>query len=186
VGVFSIYFAKQLQGRGEVYAFDPSRKVYQRLLQNVEANSVSNLHTFNSAVGDKTQFAMFAEPEGHLTNGSLVESFASQFSQQIKKSPVQVIAADEVAGLLSDHKRVLIKIDTEGFEAQVLSALGPILREKKPDLIIEVLPEFVDDLNGVELLWQLGYQPASITPEGLVPSDRFVAKHWRDCFLTVA
>jgi FkbM family methyltransferase len=185
VGVFTCWFGKRMHGRGKVYAFDPSRKVFGRLLENVERNDLDNVQVFNCAVGKDSGFALFTEPEGHLTNGSLVESFARQFSQTVKKSAVTVIGADQLATLLAEHQRVLIKIDTEGFEAVVLEALAPVLARWKPDLVIEVLPEFEAELNGVKILSELGYHAHSITPEGLQRTGRITATHWRDCFLSV-
>jgi hypothetical protein len=114
-----------------------------------------------------------------------VESFARQFSQTVKKSAVTVIGADQLSTLLADHQRVMVKIDTEGFEAVVLEALAPVLSRWKPDLVIEVLPEFEAELNGVKILSELGYQAHSITPEGLQRTGRITATHWRDCFLSV-
>ena len=184
VGVFTVFMAKRLAGRGTVYAFDPSREVFGRLLENLKANALTNVAAFNCAIGQKSGFAMFTEPEGHLTNGSLVEAFARQFSTKVKRTAVTVLDAAELTSLVEDHPRVLIKIDTEGFEAVVLEALAPVLRARKPDLIIEVLSEFEEALNRVPVLTELGYRAASITPEGLVPCDRITAAKWRDCFLT--
>jgi hypothetical protein len=51
--------------------------------------------------------------------------------------------------------------------------------------VIEVLPEFEAELNGVKILSELGYRAHSITPEGLQRTRRITATHWRDCFLSV-
>lgn len=185
IGVFTCWFGKRMAGKGKVYAFDPSRKVFGRLLENVERNGLDNVQAFNCAIGKDSGFAIFTEPEGHLTNGSLVESFARQFSQSVKKSAVAVIGADQLATLLAEHQRVLVKIDTEGFEAVVLEALAPVLSRWKPDLVIEVLPGFETELNGVKILSEMGYQANSITPEGLQRTGRITATQWRDCFLSV-
>lgn len=185
VGVFTCWFGKRLKGQGKVYAFEPSLTVFGRLLENVERNGLDNVQVFNCAIGKDSGFAIFNEPEGHLTNGSLVESFSRQFSQSVKKSAVTVIGADQLATLLEEHQRVLVKIDTEGFEAVVLVALAPVLSRWKPDLVIEVLPEFESELNAVKVLAELGYKAYSITPDGLKHTGRITATHWRDCFLSL-
>ena len=186
IGVFTCWFGSRLRDRGTVYAFEPSRKVFGRLLENVERNGLENVLIFNCAVGQDSGFAIFTEPEGHLTNGSLVESFARQFSSSVKKTAVPVIAADRLATLLADHQRVLVKIDTEGYEAVVLEALAPVLAKWRPDLVVEVLPGYEEALNAVRCLHDLGYRPCSITPEGPIPCDKIQAGRWRDCFLSVA
>jgi len=47
-----------------------------------------------------------------------------------------------------------------------------LLANWKPDLVIEVLPEFEAALNDVSILTELGYKAHSITPDGLQPTGR--------------
>ncbi len=121
----------------KIYAFEPSRKAHTRLQNNLEANLVSNVVTFNCAVGDATQITWFYEPEGHLTNGSLVSDFAGIFSEDVKRTPVLMMHAGELGQLLDGGKKILIKIDAEGYEGFILEALQPVISAYSPDLIVE-------------------------------------------------
>lgn len=184
VGVFTVYFGKQLEGRGgRVYAFEPSRKAYARLLQNLSANNLSNVSSFNVAVGAETGFANFHEPEGHLTNGSLVSNFASQFSSKVKVARVLVLDAASLIDLIEGQLRVLVKIDVEGFEAPLLKAIAPFLQKVKPDVLLEVLPEFEAAIEEAVREAAPDYQRFAITPQGLQPQETLRAIGGRDCFL---
>ena len=59
VGWFSLYFAKRFSS-ASVYAFEPSRKAFSRLLTNVAANDPSNLCVFNCAIFSEAAFGVRA------------------------------------------------------------------------------------------------------------------------------
>ena len=185
VGVFTLYLARQLETKGgAVYAFEPSSHAYSRLLENVRANALPNAILFNAAIGDTSGFQRFYEPEGHLTNGSLVPGFAEKFSNAVRSVPVLVIDAAKLSELLLAHSKVLIKIDVEGFEGPLLKALEPVIRAKRPDILLEVLPEFADAINEAAARTTPGYKFYGITPEGLRQQDMIKAIQGRDCFLS--
>ena len=184
VGIFTVYFGKQLEGRGgRVYAFEPSSKAYARLLQNISVNQLSNVSSFAVAVGAATGFATFHEPEGHLTNGSLVSNFASLFSSKVNAAHVLVLNAASMVDLIEGPLRVLVKIDVEGFEAPLLRAISPFLQKVKPDVLLEVLPDFESAIEEAVRESAPDYLRFAITPQGLLPQEKLRALGGRDCFL---
>ncbi len=187
VGVFTLYFTAQLAKWGSdrrVYAFEPSRRAGLRLLKNLDLNQATNVSCFNCAVGDRTRFEWFFEPEGHLTNGSLVRDFAAKFSAEVRKAPCLMVDAAQLGELLDTHQRVLLKIDVEGFEAPLLRALAPVIQAKRPDILLEVLPEFEAAINDSAAMAAPGYEYFAIVSKGLQLQDRIRAVAGRDCFLT--
>ncbi len=186
VGVYTIYFAKQMRARGGgiLHSFEPSAEAYDRLRENLKLNNLADVSTLNLAVGTSTAFVDLIEPEGHLTNGSLLESFAQQFSRQTKRRKVMMVKADDLAILTKDAKRILIKIDVEGFEAPLLSSMTNFLKAFQPDLLIEVLPDYVDEIAAVPALDEVGYKFYEITSKGLHRHERLIASSQRDWFLS--
>jgi len=185
-GVFTLFMALKLaQSGGEVMSFEPSARAYARLMQNVSANDLQNVTLFNAAVSDKTTFAMFHEPEGHLTNGSLMKSFANQFSSRVKAAPVLAIDAAKLNDLVKPGLRLLIKIDVEGFEAPVLKALMPVIETHHPDILLEVLSEFADQIEDSVKIAAPGYWRYAVTSNGLVKQKALQAHASRDCFLSM-
>jgi FkbM family methyltransferase len=178
VGVFSLYFAKRFP-KACVYAFEPSREAFSRLLANVTANGHPNLFVFNCAIFSESGFLNFHEPAGHLTNGSLNASFASLFSQQLITTPVPALAASAMESFFA-RPPILVKIDVEGSEPQLLQSLEGLIDRHRPDLLIEVLSVTEAALNELRFVRDGSYRLFNIRPEGLVTQERFVANEHRD------
>ena len=184
VGVFTVYFGKKLEKTGgRVHAFEPSRMAYDRLRQNMAANGLKNISSYGVAVGAEAGVAFFYEPEGHLTNGSLVSGFAEQFSAQVKAEPVVVISAATLAQMLDARSRVLVKVDVEGSEAPLIRALAPLFQKVRPDILIEVLPEYEREINAAVCEATVDYLKFAITQDGLQAQETLHAIGGRDCFL---
>ncbi len=186
VGLFTLYFSKRLMKKGpnaHIFAFEPSVEAYRRLRENLALNSAENVTTVNAAIGPKSGFARFYEPRGNLTNGSLIETFASYFDETPLTYWIVTLDGASLFELIKDAKRVLIKIDVEGFEAEVLRSLAAVIEQKRPDILIEVLPGFEDAINAAIDFSALGYLFYGLTSEGTVSSDRITAIEGRDCFL---
>ena len=174
VGFFSLYFCAARRSTAvPVYCFEPSALAFTRLTANLAANDAENVFAIPAAVANTAGLARFYEPAGHLTNGSMVESFASIFSDQVRTTLVPSVTGDAIHGLIADEAHVLIKIDVEGAEMEVLRSLHCLIDVTHPDVVLEVLPMFVDALN--EFVWPAGYQKYAITRNGLIARDRFRA-----------
>lgn len=186
VGFFSLYFCvARKSSTVPIYCFEPSARAFARLQANLAANNAQNVFAIPAAVADTAGLVRFYEPMGHLTNGSMAESFAAIFSDQVRMALVPSVTGDAVYSLIAEEARVLIKIDVEGAEMDVLSSLRDLIDRKHPDVVLEVLPMFVDALN--DFLWPTGYQKYAITRNGLIACDRFKADgDERDYLITVS
>lgn len=184
VGVFSLYFAVHLQKQGgRVYVFEPSRKAYARLQENTRLNGLTNLECFNAAVSDKSGLLPFHEPDGHLTNGSLLPEFAAQFSNEVTSRSVLALSADQLDVLFAGQKKILLKMDVEGYEAPLIRALAPLIEKYQPDLLIEVLPSCESAIEEAISTAAPAYRKYAITSVGLKEQTQLHAEDGRDCFL---
>jgi len=85
--------------------------------------------------------------------------------------------------LLMPFEKLLLKIDVEGAEAEVLGTLLPLVVDKQPDIVIEVLEPYAGRLNAIKEIANL-YQFYLVMPDGLMPMKRFEAHHlYRDYLL---
>ena len=187
VGAYTAFLAS-VRGaeRRSLYSFEPSRKAFKRLLENLDANGLlGRVNIFNCAVGQQAGVAEFFEPEGHLSNGSLLPEFAGLFTDRVSRQHVLVVDGELIARLVGDNARLLIKMDAEGFEAKILAGLEPLIRRQRPMIILEVLPMFCAELNALRFLRDCGYRWMEIRPEGLVRREEFVAGPFRDYLLAV-
>ena len=177
VGIYTLFFSRQWPG-ARVYSFEPSGKAYLRLMENLTLNDCGNVRAFNCAVAAQTGLLDFYEPEGHLTNGSLDQSFARIFAGSVRSTKVPGISGTQIAQLLPKGKRVLFKIDVEGSEPTVLGSLEQIIRSERPDILIEVLEPTVDALNRIR--WLSGYRYYQLEADGPHERDIFTAGKSRD------
>jgi FkbM family methyltransferase len=171
-GLKSLLFFSLTKGPCDIFAFEPSRETYSRLLKNIKINAAYNIHTFNVGIGEKTDFYPFYEPEGHLTNGSLDRKFAEIFSLRIMVSKILVLSSQFLLNLLRDRRKVLIKVDTEGNDFFILRSLEGFIRERKPEIMVEVLSIYEERLNSLEFLTS-SYILYNITDHGPVRYEKF-------------
>lgn len=189
-GLYTVFFDTLMKnapmlpdGRNRrIVSFEPSGEAYRRLLANLAVNETRHVSAFQAAVGERSGLQSFFEPQQHLTNGSLLREFSENFTDRIDEATAVVVAAPELVRWLSPAGRALVKIDVEGFEPALLSAMAPLLEQHRPDLLIEVLPYTLDALNDLAALQ--GYDKYLLLPEGPAKADRFEAslKH-RDWLL---
>lgn len=185
VGVFSVFFGGRLQkinAKGTVLCFEPSREAFSRLRRNLEINGVGNVTAFNCAVGKDNGFVAFHEPRGHLTNGSLSKEFAAIFSSEIDESVVLCMSGEKISELLGDCNRLLLKVDVEGSERLVLEGLEGLIRRQWPDIVLEVLDIYEDDLNSLAVLNE-NYEFFNIVPGGITKTQTLQATQYRDYLL---
>lgn len=165
-----------------IVSFEPSGEAYRRLLANLAVNETRHVVAFHAAVGERSGLAPFFEPRQHLTNGSLLRGFSENFTDRIDEATAVVVAASELTRWLAPAGRALIKMDVEGFEPALLTAMTPLLDRHRPDLLIEVLPFTLDALNEIPALRD--YDKYLLLPEGPVKAERFQASSdYRDWLL---
>jgi FkbM family methyltransferase len=187
VGVYSVFFDAVSRRPGarlqRIVAFEPSPQAFRRLAQNLERNRATRVTAYNAAVAGESGLLTFYEPEGHLTNGSLIRAFSHQFADRVTETSALALAATELERFLGGAPKTLIKIDVEGFEPQLLAALAPLILKHQPDLLIEVLDGSVEAIEGLDAL--AGYARWLIADDCPRPAPRlFASEEHRDWLLT--
>lgn len=182
VGVYSVFLSALCGGRlKDVISFEPSVEAFRRLLANLKANSSKHVLPYMAAVSDRAGFLEFYEPAGHLTNGSFLKPFADVFSNDVLKTTVVAIGPSELEHFFKG--KVLLKIDVEGYEPQLLDALGALIVRHEPDLLIEVLPGTPEGISGQA--WLTGYEAFIVADDGLEKRENLEADDMhRDWLLT--
>jgi FkbM family methyltransferase len=185
VGVYTLFLAAHPRDANtRVIALEPSGEAFRRLVDNVGLNRsvirTAQLVTLNCAMADRAGMKPFYEPLGHLTNGSFSKEFASLFSSDVQERMVPCIGPLELEQHLANVQgAILIKLDCEGAEPEILVAIEPLIRARRPDIIVEVTSTTVDALNRIALLRD-GYDKFQITQDGCEPRPEFEATAFRD------
>lgn len=168
IGTYACWAARRVGPGGRVVAFEPVPATREALAANVRRNGLADVVTIRpEAVGATTgTAAIFSRPGAHG-----LSSFA-QF-EGAEPQDVAVVSLDRAVEGPID----LVKVDVEGFEAQVVSGLLEVLeRPSPPVLVIEVIEEHLSHLGATpeDVLGPLrarGYRCYSLTPRGLVPRE---------------
>lgn len=160
------FYSLQLASRNKkviIYAFEPLELNYNQLVKNINLNSFDNIITNRLAIGQKNTIA---EITYNLKNNNLGEaSIANNNGDQ--KEIVSVITLDSF--FVKEKVKIdLIKIDIEGYELSALNGMENILKNYKPDILIELNVE-QDKKQCAEidlLLSNLGYHSNIISESG--------------------
>ncbi len=128
IGLHSVFAAKILQDNGHVYAFEPSKKTFERLQKSIAINNFADsISAFNAGISDKKEKLMLNESaDGH----DAWNSFAALNHVNLSnKYEVQTYRIDEfiTENNIFSNKISLIKIDVEGWELMVLKGFGNML-----------------------------------------------------------
>jgi len=152
VGIYTLYAARLLQGRGKIYSFEPAPETFRLLHENVQVNGYLEtglVEMHQAAVTDRAgcaQLAVFAGDSGHNT---------LFWDQECERVGVQTLTLDQI---LEREPRVdVVKIDAEGSEPLVLRGMRRVV-ERSPG--IRILLEFAPSL-----LRRAGVEPAAFMDE---------------------
>ncbi len=158
---------RELGYRGRIVSFEPIREVYQRLCEAARKDNRWEVHNF--ALGEKageqsinvsedTVFSSFKRPDAYLT-----QTFSA--SNLARTETVKMIRLED---FLNEHpeigKSAYLKIDTQGFELEVLKGAGSWLPRIKALQLELPMRRLYDDqpswIAMVEWLAGKGFQVA--------------------------
>lgn len=138
-GVYSLTAAHANES-AQVYAFEPIKRIYSRLLDNLKVNrKAQKVKVFDLAMNNadgKTEMNLF---QGHLNLSSGSSLLLKGGKEVHLKEYVETIRFDtfvekyEVAGV------DLVKIDVEQAENMVIEGMSDTLERHRPNLLVEVV-----------------------------------------------
>jgi FkbM family methyltransferase len=161
LGAYSIPLAKSLQNKGgKIIAFEPQRIVFYQLCANVILNRLENYYAINSAVGKSN--GEIEMPEIDYENNANIGAFSIEKKyrefQGVEGSMKKFNTKVPLINLDSfdiEKSPALIKIDVEGYEANVLKGMKKILNYK-PTIFFECIEKNSAKLVE-EILFSYGY-----------------------------
>jgi len=146
IGIYSLYMA-HLYLDSKIYAFEPHRANFTRLMQNAQLNEFTNLYTYLLAISDVRTKEMFYEPDRKegSTGGQIgqnVDEYGNIFGV-VSKRMIFTISLSEFCAL---HKLEPnhVKIDIDSQEVRVVNGMRNILDK---DYLKSVLIEINNDKN---------------------------------------
>lgn len=145
MGFFALILNEIVGESGKIYSFEPSEQLCKKLTSTVEI--------INIALGDKEgTSSLYYNPKQsglssmvtHDENNSLVEE-------------IKITTIDKFSQKISDRIS-FIKIDTEGFEPQVLRGAQETIKKYKPVIYIELGGDHLESsIEALKVLKEFGY-----------------------------
>lgn len=133
MGVFSV-FAAATHPNATIYAFEPASATFEILKENTKY--YSNIKVFNSGLGEKVKIASLV-----ITNNSGQNYIGN------KGVPVNIETIDGLNLPVS-----FIKMDTEGYEANILKGAMETIKKYKPVIVMSAYHKINDETKLPALL----------------------------------
>jgi FkbM family methyltransferase len=152
IGLFAIPLARVVGEQGQVIAFEPEARAYQRLLAHLELNGLSNVRVFRQALGDDNATGRLFVG-GEACPSLLAHSGDAE--QQTVSEDVEVVRGDWLRENENLPVPRAVKIDVEGYEYAVLRGLQRTLAQPACELLcVEIHPSFLPSPVTVETILQ--------------------------------
>ncbi|NND67406.1 MAG: FkbM family methyltransferase [Halioglobus sp.] len=184
IGYFSILAAARVGASGAVFAFEPDPANAALLRESARSNALDGIITVvEAALAQEAGSAALFLSSDNLGDHQLFAGDEDRESVAV----TMVNGAQYLAPFVRDI--AMVKVDTQGFEYEVLAGLMPLLRElpRTPRLLVELTPYSLAQAGSsgrelVELLASLG-QPMWIVDHlehRLAASDAAALATWCD------
>ena len=151
IGFVSLMLASLVGPDGTVVALEPSKRTFAKLTRTIEKNGLAGVvRALNVGCGAEPGEARLRQVSGSSGNATMVGAAAGAGAED-----VALVRLDD---LEIGSRVALVKIDTEGFEAEALKGAGRLLREDRPTIFIELGGHYLDStLEAIALLADAGY-----------------------------
>lgn len=131
IGFTALTAATRVGPNGRVFAFEPHPANYGTLVGNIKLNPDLRIEAFNLGLGRNPRDATMSEPTSRNPGGFHIQEGGTGVMVEI--DTLDAVVAREGIGRVD-----VMKIDTEGFEREVLGGADGLLRESRPTIFIEL------------------------------------------------
>lgn len=134
MGRIAVFMARRLQGRGHIYAFEPTPDTARRAAATFALNGLENVSLFPCAVGDMNGEIKFYHAENHT---DLASATPSDFQTSWKETDTPCRTLDDIIVSEEIHNITFMKIDVEGHELKVFQGARALMQRDKPGILFE-------------------------------------------------
>ncbi len=147
-GIYSLV-AKTVHPSAKIFAFEPSKNTFHKLIQNVSLNGF-DIQCYDKALSNNSgTFTFFDSFDTNQTSASMSDQMHQLWKNyEVNSYEVSTITGKDFILQAKIEKIDLIKIDVEMFEPQVIEGFEDVLFNHQPIIFIEVLSnEVAEKLN---------------------------------------
>lgn len=160
-GLFSLQVADLVGSFGSVDAVEPQPVLCKMLKHSLVQNDVYNVRLHELALGSRAEVATLSIPAANSGAGSLVRRRVGD-----SRLPVVVHPSGDFLTGLTDGKIRFIKMDVEGYEAEVVRGALAFFNKQRPDIVFfeAQYNRRYEDNATVSLLTECGYTCYPVLP----------------------
>ncbi|MDC9722842.1 MAG: FkbM family methyltransferase [Urechidicola sp.] len=166
-GLYTLYASKLIGMDGKVISFEPFKKNYKALTNNIAINNFNNIQSENIAVGEREGEINLYYDSSEMNLGMA----STKFIENSYREKATIITLDSYFSDKSISRIDFVKIDIEGHEYKALLGMKNLLLRHHPTLLIEILREEELPNNEdkvIRFLSSLGYIKYFINDNGSI------------------
>lgn len=126
IGTHTVTLSRAVGSNGTVIAFEPQRKIFSELVQNMLLNDYANVVAYRAAVGER-------EDTVEMNTSYPNNEGATQIGSGGDQTPMTTIDSFHLTNVS------LMKIDVENYEDMVLDGAYETIMANRPVLVIEIM-----------------------------------------------
>ena len=128
IGLFALY-ASQFCNNGKIFCFEPIKKNYNLLLDNISLNNIKNIFPYNIAVTKKTSITKIFLNEDESGHSMYIKN--KNFVEINSKSLSDIFVENNI------KECDFLKLDCEGAEYEIIESLSSDFLAKIKKMVIE-------------------------------------------------
>ena len=137
IGQHSLFMSQFVGETGSVYSFEPLQSNTDSIKKSLKLNNSQNVTVETMAVGEEdTEVKMFVPETSNDRSSRELIGMTTENFEKVKMTKLDTYFADT--------KINFVKIDTEGFESEVISGASDIIAKHKPKILLEYAPKFYE------------------------------------------
>lgn len=113
---------------GTLFSFEPQKVIYDMLVDSLEENNISNVITYNIAVGDQKKDVYIPNIDYNRFNNFGGITLSNQGNK---------VQQDTLDNLIDVSSLKLIKVDVEGMEYEVIKGASELIKKHRPYIYFE-------------------------------------------------
>ncbi len=140
IGIVTLWMAKLVGPEGRVHAFEPNPRMIRLLKQVMQRNSLTNVTLHAIALGPESGNLKLHIPKFNAGMASLIHHRDMPGCEGVDVAVMQLAAVAEHDSIGSMR---MIKIDVEGYEAEVFKGAESLFKASRPDTILFELVDYI-------------------------------------------
>ena len=140
IGYYTMFFAEKI-GNGVIYAFEPNLNSFYFLNKNIKANGLTNVSLYNLGLSNKKTESLYMADKYNSAKGTFKKERHDEILSYSVINISQKIQLTTIDDFVTEKKLStvdFVKIDTEGFEPEIIEGMTGTMKAFRPLIYFEI------------------------------------------------